>query len=80
MDHPYRDPRDRYRTDAEFSALVNMIRGWIHRLHWTPSEIREAAMLACVLEEMEHTRTRILDGEWLRRLASDVEASERQRR
>lgn len=47
------DPRSRYRNDPQFSALVNQIRQWIHNLHYTPSEVREAAMLAAVLEEME---------------------------
>lgn len=49
----YSDPRSRYRTDPHFSALVDQIRMWIRRLDYTPSEVREAGMLAAVLEEME---------------------------
>lgn len=47
------DVRTRYRNDPAFAALVNQIRGFIHRVEYTPSELREAVMLAAILEEME---------------------------
>jgi len=39
-------PQDRYLRDPEFAALVNMFTAMIAQGHYTPSEIREAAILA----------------------------------
>jgi len=45
--------RDRYLTDATFHAVVTSMRALISGAQLTPSEVREAAMLACIIEE-EH--------------------------
>lgn len=45
------DTRRRYRNDPVFHSMVNALRGAIRELMLTPSEVREAAMLACVIEE-----------------------------
>lgn len=45
-------PRDRYATDPNFAALVDVMHGFIARSEFTPSELREAAILAAVKYEM----------------------------
>jgi hypothetical protein len=42
---------DRYDNDVVFARYVDMMRHCIKELHLTPSEMREAAMLACIIEE-----------------------------
>jgi hypothetical protein len=42
-----------YRTDAEFHAVVDVMREWIMRLQVSPSEVRAAAMFACYLTDIE---------------------------
>lgn len=46
-------PRERYLRDPMFHALVNQLRAAIQRADYTPTEIREAAMLAAIMFEME---------------------------
>ena len=43
--------RDRYLTDAAFHYVVDSMRALISGAQLTPSEVREAAMLACIIEE-----------------------------
>jgi hypothetical protein len=43
--------RERYLTDATFHAIVDSMRAIISGAHLTPSEVREAAMLACIIED-----------------------------
>ena len=52
------DTRHRYLNDPIFHNMVNVLRNAIRELMLTPSEVREAAMLACVIEE-ERKPTRI---------------------
>lgn len=46
-------PEERYQRDPAFHVLVDMLRSAIVQATYTPTEIREAAMLACILVEME---------------------------
>ena len=39
--------------DNKYKALVDTMCSYIHSCHYTPSEVREAAILACILYE-EH--------------------------
>jgi hypothetical protein len=48
-----RDVRARYLTDAAFHTIVDSMRALISGAQLTPSEVREAAMMACIIEE-EH--------------------------
>lgn len=48
--------RDRYQTDPAFKALVDMMVGHIQTCQYTPSEMREAAILASIIYE-EHNIT-----------------------
>jgi len=43
--------RDRYRHDTMFHTYVDMMRKAIGDLHLTPGELRDAAMLAALIEE-----------------------------
>jgi hypothetical protein len=49
---PNRLPPDvRYYRDATFAHLVNMLEHALHLCEYTPTEIREAAMLAAIRHE-----------------------------
>jgi len=48
---PGDSPRARYRRDSMFHALVDQLRTYIARAMYTPSELREAVILAAILEE-----------------------------
>lgn len=49
-------PRDRYNTDSHYHALVNLMESFIHTAQFTPSEMREAAVLACIHYEIHSGR------------------------
>jgi hypothetical protein len=51
------DVRERYLNDPIFYTIVNHMRALISGARLTPSEVREAAMLACILEEERRPRT-----------------------
>jgi hypothetical protein len=57
MSVPWDRVRERYRNDAAFHAVVDMLQGMILKMELAPSEVREAAMLACVLVEERRTPT-----------------------
>ena len=44
-------PREKYATDPNYRRLVDMLEALIAKAEFTPSEIREACMLACILHE-----------------------------
>lgn len=48
--------RQRYETDASFRQMVNMMQACIEQGQFTPTEIREGAMLAQILYEERHLR------------------------
>lgn len=50
-------PAERYQHDPVFRGLVDMLRAWLYdNPDVTPTELREATMLAASLHEMEHIR------------------------
>jgi len=53
-------PRDKYYNDNHFRALVDMMVGHIHQCNYTPSEMREAAILASIIHEQETIRSIIV--------------------
>lgn len=51
-----RTPREKYLNDAIYATLVDTMCAHIHACHYTPSEMREAAVLACILYEEHRIR------------------------
>ncbi len=49
-------PEEKYNNDAIYHNLVDVIYGMIESADFSPSEIREAAMYACIQYELRHTR------------------------
>jgi len=48
-------PRHRYQNDVMYHNLVDTLLNVIIECHLTPSEVREAAVLACILYEEKRT-------------------------
>ena len=44
-------PNEKYENDQSYRQLVDMLTALIHQAEFTPSEIREACMLACIRHE-----------------------------
>ncbi len=52
-------PRQRYKSDNNFATLVDMMVSHINQCNFTPSEMREAAILASIIyEEQNFPRAR----------------------
>lgn len=49
-------PTERYLKDPTFHNLVETLRAQIHLANYTPTELREAVILAATLEETYRTR------------------------
>jgi len=50
-------PREKYMNDPEYNHLVRVLEDLIERAHFTPSELREACILASINYEMRHVRS-----------------------
>ena len=46
-----KNPNEKYENDHNYRRLVDMLEALIHQAEFTPSEIREACMLACIRHE-----------------------------
>lgn len=46
-----RTPAEKYMNDNEYHQLVNLLESFIHRAQFTPSELREACVFACIRYE-----------------------------
>jgi hypothetical protein len=44
-------PRERYMFDPEFHSIVDMLESMLHKTQFTPTELREAVMLAAIKYE-----------------------------
>ena len=44
-------PNEKYENDQSYRQIVDMLTALIHQSEFTPSEIREACMLACIRHE-----------------------------
>ena len=53
-------PEERYLRDPVFHALVSQLRAALRGGTWTPTELREAAILAAAIHESETIRPLIL--------------------
>lgn len=56
-------PRDKYMNDPEYRQLVLMMEGFIEKAHFSPSELREACVLASINYEMRNVRLVTIDPE-----------------
>ena len=50
------DMRYKYQTDVHFKNLVDYMESFIHKGDFTPSEVREASMMASIHYEMTSIR------------------------
>jgi len=53
-------PEDRYQRDPMFRTLVDMMEQQIHLGNYTPTELREAAILAALIHESHTLRRYVL--------------------
>lgn len=56
-----KSPREKYMNDPEYHHLVDTLESVVERAQFTPSELREACVLACINYEMRHVRERTID-------------------
>ena len=56
-------PAEKYMQDPQFHELVMMLESFIDRAQFTPSELREAAVLASINYEMRNVRSIRIDPE-----------------
>jgi len=64
-------PQERYDRDPQFRTLVDMLTHQIIECRYSPTELREAAILAAIRYETIHARpTFLVEGEILTRVDS----------
>jgi hypothetical protein len=56
-------PKEKYMNDPEYHRLVSMLENFIEQARFTPSELREACVLACINYEMRNVRSFNIDPE-----------------
>ena len=56
-----KSPREKYMNDPEYNHLVRFMESMIEQARFTPSELREAAVLASINYEMRHIREHHID-------------------
>ena len=54
-------PKDKYLNDPEYNHLVSVLEDLIESARFTPSELREACVLASINYEMRHIREQNID-------------------
>ena len=52
-------PEQKYMYDPDYHMLVDLLESFIYRNQYTPSEMREAAMFACIKYEMNQPKRTI---------------------
>ncbi len=53
-------PKDKYRNDVYYHNLVDVMISYIQKCNYTPSELREAALLASIIYEEQRMPKRML--------------------
>lgn len=49
-----KSPDERYLQDPQYRQVVDMLESFIHKYHFSPSELREMAVMACIRYEMRY--------------------------
>lgn len=62
-------PNDKYLSDPKFQMLVDYMHHMIKRAEFTPTEIREAAMLAMIKYDLENPRPVLMSPEFMEKLS-----------
>ena len=50
-----RTPKEKYQNDPLYASLVNILVSYIDQCQFTPSELREASILASIIHEENRT-------------------------
>ncbi len=54
-------PKEKYQNDPAYHHLVCTLEQLIEQARFTPSELREACLLASINYEMRHVREQVID-------------------
>ena len=73
-------PREKYQNDPEYNQLVTLLESFIEQARFTPSELREACVLASINYEMRHVREASIDPRALDALRVLEEFTDRSKR
>jgi hypothetical protein len=55
-------PREKYQNDPHYKRFVDELVHLLELAHYTPSEVREMSLLACIIYEERHVRSRVMMG------------------
>ena len=57
----YKKAREAYENDPKYRMLVDVLANLIAGLEYTPSEVRETAIFACMLHEMRNPQPLVIN-------------------
>ena len=70
-------PREKYQNDPAYSQMVNLMVSYLHQCQFTPSEMREMAVLASTIHEEHMGKSIIISNDLLKKeVISDDESNE----
>lgn len=72
MEVSMKSPEEKYLNDSRYHQLVDFIENFLRKAEFSPSEIREAAMLACIHFELKYFRVRIWQSEEERAVSDGI--------